>query len=107
MVNDIGKDYWGTKRLKAPEEYRYGAAIDEATNVFTLGALIFNFFGSYTDDEIRQRYEQNAFIPCSLQNWELSHPLYDTALKAVSHDRLKRYPTIEAFHTAWLDAMLL
>jgi len=31
--NDIGENYWGTKRLKAPEEYVYGAVVYEATNV--------------------------------------------------------------------------
>lgn len=43
-INDMGEDYWGTKRLKAPEEYCYGAAIDEITNVYTLGALLFDSF---------------------------------------------------------------
>lgn len=40
----MGKNYWGTKRVKAPEEYCYGAVIDEATNVYTLGAVLFNSF---------------------------------------------------------------
>ena len=43
-INDMGEHYWGTKRLKAPEEYCYGAAIDEVTNVYTLGALLFDSF---------------------------------------------------------------
>ena len=46
VVNSVGEDYWGTKRLKAPEEYIKGAVIDEATNVFTLGAIIFDIFGA-------------------------------------------------------------
>ena len=41
--NTLGQDWFGTKRLKAPEEYILGSQIDEDTNVFTLGALIFNF----------------------------------------------------------------
>jgi len=44
VINDMGQDWWGTKRFKAPEEYILGAKIDEDTNVFTLGALIFDFF---------------------------------------------------------------
>ena len=105
-LNDMGENYWGTKRLKAPEEYIYGAVIDEATNVYTLGALMFDcFFGNYTDDEIRQRYETNAFSPCSFENWELSKACFDVALKAVSKDRDKRFSTINEFHLAWNAAL--
>ena len=55
VVNDMGTDWYGTKRLKAPEEYRKGSVIDEQTNIFTLGALLFEFFGNYTAGEIKQR----------------------------------------------------
>lgn len=104
--NDMGEDYWGTKRLKAPEEYVYGAVIDEATNVFTLGALLFDsFFGKYTDAEVRQRYEMNAFTPCSYENWELSKACYDVALKSVAMERSERYASINEFYTAWNIAL--
>ena len=100
--NDMGEDYWGTKRLKAPEEYVYGDIIDEDTNVFTLGALLFDsFFGKYTNDEVRQRYEINAFIPCSFENWELSKACYDVALQSVAKERSERYASINEFSTAW------
>lgn len=104
--NDMGEEYWGSKRLKAPEEYVYGAVIDEATNVFTLGALLFDsFFGNYTDAEVRMRYKMNAFTPCSFENWELSKDCYDVALKSVSVDRAERYTTINEFYEAWQMAL--
>ncbi len=104
--NNMGEDYYGTKRFKAPEEYRYGDIIDEATNVYTLGALLFNnYFGNYTDKEIQQRYENNAFTPCSLENWEFTKECYHVALKAVSIEKSKRYSTISEFHTAWNAAL--
>ncbi len=105
-VNDMGKNFWGTKRLKAPEEYIYGAAIDEATNVYTLGALIFNFFGNYTEEDIRQRYEKNAFSPCSFENWELNRSSFEAALKAVIAERDRRYASIEEFYSAWNIALV-
>ena len=105
-INDMGENYWGTKRLKAPEEYCYGAAIDEITNVYTLGALLFDsFFGHYTEEEIRTRYEQNAFSPCSFEQWELNRACYDVACKAVSPKRLKRYSSIDSFYKDWKQAL--
>ncbi|MCL2532362.1 MAG: hypothetical protein FWE40_09490 [Oscillospiraceae bacterium] len=100
-VNDVGEDFWGTKRLKSPEEYLLGAPIDAATNVFTLGALILSFFGSHTDNETDEMYQRNAFRPSKYETWELSEALYKVALKAVAPDREKRYSTIRAFGEAW------
>lgn len=101
VINDMGEDFWGTKRLKSPEEYLYDASIDTVTNVFTLGALLFHFFGYYNDGEIRKMYKQNAFFPCKYETWELSEALHKIALKAVSQDRTKRYGSIAAFYKAW------
>lgn len=104
--NDMGVDYWGTKRLKSPEEYVYGAVIDETTNVFALGALLFDsFFGNYTDAEVRLRYKINAFTPCSFENWELSKACYDVALKSVAIEKSERYASINEFYTAWNVAL--
>ncbi len=104
-INDMGENFFGTKRLKAPEEYVKGAIIDETTNVYTLGALLFHFFGHFTDAEIRSMYKNNAFFPCAPENWELSKLCYDVVLKAVSIDRLERYPSINHFYTAWACAL--
>lgn len=104
--NDMGEDYWGTKRLKAPEEYEYGAVIDEITNLYTLGALIFDsFFGNYTNAEMQKRYQEHAFSPCSIENWELNAQCYEVAKKAVEKEREKRYSTIQEFHKQWKKAI--
>lgn len=104
--NDMGENFWGTKRLKAPEEYRYRAIIDEATNVYTLGALLFNsYFGNYTNAEISQRYEKNAFAACSFENWELNKESYNVALKATAMERGERYSSIDEFYTTWNNAL--
>ena len=99
-INDMG-NFWGTKRLKSPEEYILGAKIDSVTNVFTIGALLFHFFGSYTDHEIKIMSKENAFFPCRYETWELSESLYNTALKAVNKSRAKRYESIIDFYEAW------
>ena len=105
VINEMGEEYWGTKRLKAPEEYKKGALIDEATNVFTLGALFFDFFGKYTDEQIRQRYAENAFSPCVPEQWTLSEDAYRVLLKATMRDREKRYQTVREFTAAWKDSV--
>lgn len=104
-VNDIGEDFWGSKRLKAPEEYCYGATLNEATNVFTLGALLFQFFGHYTEQEVALRYQKNAFAPCASAHWELNEGCYHVALTAVAAAPASRFATIDAFYTAWRQAV--
>ena len=104
VVNDKGADWYGTKRLKAPEEYRKGSIINEQTNIFTLGALIFEFFGSYSAKEVEQRYIQNRFVPCSYERWQLNDKSYHIALKAVNANRKERYQTFEEFYKDWQKA---
>lgn len=104
VINDKGIEWFGTKRLKAPEEYIEGCAIDEQTNVFTLGALIFEFFGGFSDEEIHQRYCNNQFVPCSLLNWQLSEDSYRVATKAVSLNKSERYLTFTEFFYEWKEA---
>ena len=104
VVNDKGIEWFGTKRLKAPEEYIEGCAIDEQTNIFTLGALIFEFFGSFSDEEIQKRYCDNQFMPCSLMNWQLSEESYRVAAKAVSLNKSERYLSFSEFFYEWKAA---
>lgn len=104
VINDKGAEWFGTKRLKAPEEYIKGSAIDEQTNIFTLGALIFEFFGSFSYEEINQRYCNNQFIPCSLSNWQLNEESYRVATKAVSLNKNERYLTFTEFFKDWREA---
>ena len=105
VINDKGVEWFGTKRLKAPEEYIKGCAIDEQTNIFTLGALIFDFFGSFSDEEIGQRYKNNQFIPCSCSNWQLNEESYQVAVKAVNLNKNERYMTFDEFFTEWKRAI--
>lgn len=103
LINYTGEDFWGTKRLKSPEEYTFGSKIDTITNVFTLGALLFHFFGKYTDEEISRMYDKNAFYPCRYETWELNKSLYKVALKAVQTNRENRYSSLKSFYEAWKD----
>ena len=48
-----GEEYFGAKRLKAPEENELGAVIDEQTLLFTLGAIIFDMFSKTSNIENR------------------------------------------------------
>lgn len=105
-VNDMGEEYWGTKRLKAPEEYIMGAAVDEITNVYTLGAMIFDFFGTFTSGEISRRYTDNRFMPCPEERWSLGKEAYFSTLRAVEPDREKRYKTISEFHKSFRSAVI-
>ncbi|MDE7272604.1 MAG: hypothetical protein K2N95_06010 [Lachnospiraceae bacterium] len=104
VMNDRGTEWFGTKRLKAPEEYIKGSVIDEQTNIFTLGALIFDFFGHFSDEDIKKRYCRNQFLPCPYPNWQLNKESYQVAVKAVSPDKNERYMTLDAFYAEWKRA---
>ena len=95
-TNDLGKDYYGTKRLKAPEENELGATIDELTSEFTLGAIIFDMFSNV--ENIDERYKKGMFIQNNIETFELSKEIYDILLKATSYDRNSRYKSIKDFH---------
>ncbi len=101
--NDLGKNYFGTKRLKAPEENELGAIIDEATSEFTLAAIIFDMFSDV--ENISERYEKGIFIPNKLETFELSEEVYRVLIKAVSYERRNRYKTIKEFHKEFLKAI--
>lgn len=101
--NDLGKDYFGTKRLKSPEENELGATIDELTSEFTLGAIIFDMFSNL--ENIDDRYEKGMFIPNDIETFELSKAVYDILIKATSHERTNRYKSIKEFHNEFINAM--
>ena len=104
VINDKGEDWFGTKRLKSPEEYILNSVIDEQTNIFTIGAFIFEFFGSFSEKEMEERYIHNRFVPCSYSNWQISEGSYKVAVKAVHPDRSKRYKTFAEFYKEWKTA---
>jgi len=84
--NPIGR-MWGSSRFMSPEEFILGAVIDEITNVYTMGATAFAFFGNERD----RCFEQ----------WVLGNELFDIAKKAVNDDRNKRQQSIEQFIAEW------
>lgn len=94
-VNELGKDYFGTKRLKAPEENELGAMIDEQTSLFTLGAIIFDMFSNILNT--KERYNKGCFIPNKVETFELNNDIYNVLLKATTYDRNNRYKTIKDF----------
>jgi len=89
-VNDMGR-MWGSSRFMSPEEFELGAALDEVTNVFCMGAAAFNFLGDANDK--------------SIDKWCAGEKLYNTALKAVSNSREERYQSLEDFLAAWINAI--
>ena len=101
--NDLGKDYFGTKRLKAPEENELGATIDELTSEFTLGSIIFDMFSNV--DNIDERYEKGMFIANDIETFELSKEVYDILIKATSYERTNRYKSIREFHNEFINAV--
>lgn len=107
LTNTLGKHWFGTKRLKAPEEYVLNARIDDDTTVFTLGALIFNFFGEFSPSDIAVRYENNQFFPCSFDKWQLNEESYAVVLKATGLNRKHRFRNMTEFHAAWNKAIAL
>jgi serine/threonine-protein kinase len=104
VSNDMGSDWYGTKRLKSPEEYIFGETINEATNVFTIGALIFDFFGDFNSEDIMKRYKDCCFYACSPEKWTLNQKCYSVVVKATQNNRENRYQKISEFHAAWNEA---
>jgi serine/threonine-protein kinase len=86
LINTIGR-MWGSSRFMAPEEFELGAAIDQRTNVFTMGAMAFACFGGTLDRSFAQ--------------WTAGEALYQVALQAVSKKRADRQATVAAFRHAW------
>jgi len=85
-VNDMGR-MWGSSRFMSPEEFQLGAAIDEVTNVYAMGATAFELFGSNHDR--------------SFEKWMLNKALFDIATKAVSLERGNRQQSVQQFIDEW------
>lgn len=84
-TNDMGR-MWGSSLFQSPEEYKFGAVIDEVTNVYTVGATAFALFGGYN----RTR-----------DKWQLSDKLFEVAAKAVDDDRTQRQQSIRQLREEW------
>ncbi|MCL2774706.1 MAG: phosphotransferase [Oscillospiraceae bacterium] len=88
-INEMGR-MWGSSRFMSPEEFQFGAVIDEITNVYTMGATAFALFGDECDR--------------CIEKWRLSKELYAAAKKAVSDERGKRQQSIQQFIEKWREA---
>ncbi len=88
-VNDMGR-MWGSSRFQAPEEYQLGAAIDERTNVYTLGAVAFALFGAYSR---------------ALSDWTLNEKSFSVVSAATDPDPRKRQQTIRQLMDEWQKAL--
>jgi len=86
FINTMGR-FWGSSRYMSPEEFEYGAPIDERTNVFTMGATAFALLGGELDR--------------SIEKWEAGEALYKVALQAVNPDRGQRYLSLRDLRRAW------
>ncbi len=84
-VNDMGR-MWGSSKFQAPEENQLGAAIDEITNVYTIGATAFALFANYNR---------------TLEHWQLSKNLFQVASRAISDNRECRQQSIAQFIYEW------
>jgi serine/threonine protein kinase len=93
VVNDIGEDFWGSSRFKAPEEYQLNAEITSATNVYTLAGLAFAFIGGRSNK--------------SFEKWEASRNLYNICIKALENNPSNRFETITSFYHKWNESLLL
>lgn len=96
LKNMVGENYWGTKRMKSPEEYRQGTTINQATNTFNFGALLFNLFSQYDTNTLQTMYQENRFIPPKRDEWLLSNSLYTVLIKATQPQQMHRYQSILA-----------
>ena len=85
-INNQGR-MWGSSRFMSPEEFTLGAAIDEITAVYTMGATAFALFGDARDR--------------CIDKWRLSKNLFEIAKKAVSDARNERQQSIVQFIEEW------
>ena len=89
FANPVGR-MWGSTRFMAPEEFQKGAAIDERTMVYTMGALAFELF---------------APAGRAFSDWPLSQSAWECAKKAISPQREERYADLISFWHAWQEAV--
>jgi serine/threonine-protein kinase len=88
FTNEMGRMF-GSTRFMAPEEFEFGATIDEVTNVFTMGRVMFVFLSDGT---------------LKLSSFRGSSSLYEVMIRTCQPERKERFPSMKAFHAAWLAA---
>lgn len=90
FINEMGRMF-GSSRFMAPEEFERGARIDERTTVFTMGRTAAVLLSDGTLER---------------QSFRGSDALYGVIRRACCDDREKRYDSMAAFYTAWMDARM-
>jgi serine/threonine-protein kinase len=88
FTNEMGR-MLGSTRFMAPEEFELGALIDEVTTVFTMGRVISVFLSDGTLEPTPFRGGRS---------------LYEVMIRACQPERKERFPSMKAFHAAWLAA---
>jgi serine/threonine-protein kinase len=83
---------FGSTRFMAPEEWRRGATITEATTVYTLGRTAFVFLSA----GLKGKDERDS--------WRASSGLYEVARRATAAEPEARYATVPALMAAWQEA---
>jgi serine/threonine-protein kinase len=78
----------GSRRFMAPEEWRRGACIDQATNVYTLGRTALELLGWSLEPE---------------SSWPGSSTTREVLVKATDPDQTRRYQTVADFVSAWRE----
>ena len=91
FINEMGRMF-GSSRFMAPEEFERGARIDERTTVFTMGRTAAVLLSDGT-------LEHRPFRG--------SDALYEVMCCACYEDPGKRYDSMAAFYTAWMDARIV
>jgi serine/threonine-protein kinase len=86
--NDMGRMF-GSRRFMAPEEFEFGAPLDQRTTVFTLGRLVRHFTTRLTED-----------AGC----FDGPAGLAAVVAQAVEPAPEDRFPTVAAFASAWQSA---
>jgi serine/threonine protein kinase len=88
FTNDMGRMF-GSSRFMAPEEFEFGAVIDQRSNVYTMGRTALLFLSDGT------------LSPASFRG---SGPRYEVARRACASDPADRFEGMASFYTAWLSA---
>jgi serine/threonine-protein kinase len=90
-TNDMGRMF-GSSRFMAPEEFDWGAPIDERTNVFTMGRTAAVLLSDGTLERLPFRG---------------SDALYEVIRRACRSDRRQRFDSMAEFCSAWREARLV
>lgn len=85
-INDQGR-MEGSPRFLSPEETTLGAALDDVTAQYALGALACFFLSRYGSGE--------------RQDWEAGDGLYQAAVRACQEKREKRFSSLADFVQTW------